>query len=657
MNKISRQLNPYIIESGCINERNNFYPAGYEFFPRITRFYEIQFITGGAAKKTGGGKLILEGQHYETQKGDLFFIKPGMQVQGIAGYFSYNLGFDPVYSESREYCYHSNIPFWASDDLTRLPDGDFFDDLPYQYHTAKFDEFEPLFSQIRQKFLNDPQANQPYMKSLLLQILNLVYDELDSNLSRDLGIRSDDHNYQRVMNSKLFIDSNLGGKLTLENLARQFGTSPAFFVKVFKKIMGITPFEYIIEGRLTKARMLLTTTTSLSINEVASSCGFENISYFYRLFKQRFEITPVQFSEGYRNRARTLEAEESTDGNDAGALLIDGSPSKKGTSPWETPSPREANPTGDIVRHFVAGDNPEPLPIDPYIIGCTYNNQPDYVFPVGVKMVPRVVRYYEIELIIGGAGKEITEGQHFNASRGDIFFRRPGMFIQSISGYYFCEIAFDPVFSEGRRNFYESPTPFFLPEPETILPDERLLAHFPYKYHTAKLAELEPLFISICRSYLEHKENWRPEANANLLKILAIVALELSTHPPIIFEKQAIYNKYDRVMALKSFIDQHPEYQFSLENLAEMCGVSRNFVYKIFKQVMGKAPFEYINEARLRLAKTLLITSRISIEEISTRCGFDNPNYFYRVFKRHIKMTPNTFRQKSNIVQEDKSVI
>jgi AraC-like DNA-binding protein len=304
------------------------------------------------------------------------------------------------------------------------------------------------------------------------------------------------------------------------------------------------------------------------------------------------------------------------------------------------------SPTDDGARAEV--NNPEPLQIDPYIIGCAFDNQTNYVFPVGVKMVPRVVRYYEIELIIGGAGKEVTEGRHFNASRGDIFFRRPGMFIQSISGYYFCEIAFDPVFSEGRRVFYDSPTPFFLTEPETTLPDERLLAHFPYKYHTSRMSELEPLFINICRSYLEHKDNWRPEANANLLKILTIMTEELSSHPPIIFAEQANNSNYDKIMACKSFIDQHPEYKFSLETLADMCGVSRNFFYKIFKQVMGTAPFEYINEARLKLAKILLTNSRLSIEEISIRCGFDNPTYFYRLFKRHFKMTPNTFRQKSN---------
>ncbi|MCL6588596.1 MAG: helix-turn-helix domain-containing protein [Firmicutes bacterium] len=635
MNRITRQLNPYIIESGCLDERKNYFPAGYEFFPRNARFYEIQFITGGA------GKLIIEGQHYETRKGDLFFIKPGMQVQGIAGYFSYNLGFDPVYSESREHCYHSNIPFWASDNQTRLPDSDFFDDLPYQYHTSRFDEFEPLFSGIHQRFLNDRQANQPYMKLLLLQIINLIYEDLDSHPSRFRRNRINDQYYQRVMNSKRFIDNNLGAKLTLDNLARQFGTSPTFFSKLFKKIMGITPFEYINESRLTKAHKLLTT-TYLSIKEVASLCGFENLSYFYRLFKQRFDITPVLFSEGYQNRVRTLDVKRAGDKTDAGAM-----------SQFEAAFFGETKPTGAVTGKRVGGHNPELLPLDPYIIGCAFDSQPDYVFPVGVKMVPRVSRYYEIELIIGGAGMEITDGRHFNASRGDIFFRRPGMLIQGISGYYFYEIAFDPVFCESRKSYYESPTPFFLPEPETTLPDQGFLADFPYKYHTARLAELESLFTNVYNSFCSRKENWRLEANRNLLKILSIVAEELRTQPSIIHEKQAIDSNYDKIMACKSWIDNHLEHKFSLETLADICCVSRNFFYKIFKQVVGTTPIKYINEARLRMATTLLANTRLSIEEISARCGFEYTGYFYRLFKRRFKMTPSCFRQQSNLFRQD----
>ena len=160
MNKQLQALNPYIIDGDCINEQNNFFPAGYEFFPRIVRFYEIQFITGGVAGKTGGGKVIVDGQHYETHQGDLFFRRPGMKIEGIAGFYSYNVAFDPVYSKSREYCYHSGIPFWASDAQSMLPDRDFFDDLPYQYNTPRFEEFEPLFSSLLQSFLKFQQANR-----------------------------------------------------------------------------------------------------------------------------------------------------------------------------------------------------------------------------------------------------------------------------------------------------------------------------------------------------------------------------------------------------------------------------------------------------------------------------------------------------------------
>ena len=261
-------------------------------------------------------------------------------------------------------------------------------------------------------------------------------------------------------------------------------------------------------------------------------------------------------------------------------------------------------------------------------------------------MVPRVVRFYEIELIIGGAGKEIADGRHFKASRGDIFFRKPGMVHQGISGYYFYEIAFDPVYSESRRHCYESPIPFYLPDNRTILPDKDFFPHFPYKYHTNRFSELEPLFAGIVQSFPKRKEDQQLENRANLLKILMIVNEELSASRPVAFENRMIKNNYEKIMICKRFIDSHPEYKFSLEMLAGMSGLSRNFFGKIFKQIIGSSPLEYINKARIELAKNLLAKSHMSIEEISSRSGFEDVPYFYRMFKRHTNMTPNTFRQK-----------
>jgi transcriptional regulator GlxA family with amidase domain len=630
-----RRFNPYVIDCSVLNEQYDFFPVGYEFFLRTVRFYEIQFITGGSP-----GKLIIDGQHYEPQKGELFFYKPGMKVEGVAGFYSYVVSFDPVYLESRQHFYQSDIPFWASDESTTLPDDGYFDGLPLKYNTTRFGELEPLFSKIFLALKVGQQTSQPRMKDALLQIMNIIDEELNetctlANPSMPFENQIANQYYERVMASRHYIDKHLGNKLSLETLALQFGSSPSFFSRMFKKILGVTPIEYINESRLALARKLITT-TDLSIEQIASDCGFDNISYFYRLFKRRFNITPALLGEGYRNQTGETNGEKAEDN-----LAVKSYPLRKGQPP------QEDSPPGEMTDSELKS-----LSSYPYIIDCTYNNQPKYLFPVGVRMGPRVVRFYEIELVIGGAGKEITDGRHFKAARGDIFIRKPGMLTQGISGYYFFEIAFDPEYSESRRYCYESPIPFYLTDTSTILPDKDFFPHFPYKYHTSRFLEFEPLFTKLLQSFPKRKEEQSLETRANLFNILAMINQELSTHRPVLFENPLIKNNYEKIMACKKYIDDHPETKFSLGNLAEICGLSQNFFCKIFKQIIGDSPFEYVNKTRIQLAKNLLATSTVSIEEISSRSGFDDVTYFYRIFKRHTNMTPNAYRQKLGVSQK-----
>jgi transcriptional regulator GlxA family with amidase domain len=636
-----QRFNPYIIDCSVLNEQYDFFPVGYEFFLRTVRFYEIQFITGGSP-----GKLIIDGQHHEPRKGDLFFYKPGMKVEGVAGFYSYIVSFDPVYLESRQHFYQSDIPFWASDESTTLPDDGYFDDLPFKYNTTRFNELEPLFSKIFLAWKVGRQTSQPRMKAALLQIMNIIDEDLDDTRtcagpSVRFENRTANQYYERVMASRHYIDKHLGHKLSLETLALHFGSSPSFFSRIFKKTIGITPIEYIIKSRLTLARELITT-TAMSIEQVASACGFDNISYFYRLFKRHFNISPALLGEGYRNQSGEINGEKA-DGN----LAVQSYPSREGNTLREGNPLQEGNPTGEM-----ADSERKSLSSYPYIIDYTYNNQPKYLFPVGVRMGPREVRFYEIELIIGGAGKEITDGRHFKAARGDIFIRKPGMLTQGISGYYFYEIAFDPEYSETRRYCYESPIPFYLADHRTILPDNGFFPHFPYKYHTSRFLEFEPLFAKLVQSFPKRKEEQSHETRANLFKILTMMNEELSTHRQVFFESLIIKNNYEKIMICKKLIDEHPEYKFSLRNLADKIGLSQNFFCKMFRQIIGNSPLEYVNEARIQLAKNLLATTVLSVEEISSRSGFDDVAYFYRIFKRHTNMTPNTYRQKLGVSQK-----
>ena len=82
--------------------------------------------------------------------------------------------------------------------------------------------------------------------------------------------------------------------ITIDELADTVNLSKHYFMRFFKKYMGMTCIEYINDYRLNIASNLLLT-TRVQITEVAASIGITNLSYFNRIFKKKFHMTPKEY--------------------------------------------------------------------------------------------------------------------------------------------------------------------------------------------------------------------------------------------------------------------------------------------------------------------------------------------------------------------------
>ncbi|MBD0383856.1 helix-turn-helix transcriptional regulator [Paenibacillus sp. WST5] len=87
------------------------------------------------------------------------------------------------------------------------------------------------------------------------------------------------------------IEENIFNPVSLNDLAYLSGRSLSAFKREFKEIYNTSPLHYIRNRRLDKAKELLTH-TSLSVTDVCFSTGFENVSHFSKVFKERFGISP-----------------------------------------------------------------------------------------------------------------------------------------------------------------------------------------------------------------------------------------------------------------------------------------------------------------------------------------------------------------------------
>lgn len=91
-----------------------------------------------------------------------------------------------------------------------------------------------------------------------------------------------------------YIAENYSKPITIDELAEQVSLSKHYFMRFFKKYMGTTCIEYINDYRLNIAANLLLT-TRMQITEIAVSIGITNLSYFNRIFRKKYNMTPKEY--------------------------------------------------------------------------------------------------------------------------------------------------------------------------------------------------------------------------------------------------------------------------------------------------------------------------------------------------------------------------
>lgn len=96
------------------------------------------------------------------------------------------------------------------------------------------------------------------------------------------------------------IEENIFNPVSLNDLAYLSGRSLSTFKREFKEIYNTSPLHYIRNRRLDKAKELLTH-TSFSVTDVCFSTGFENVSHFSKVFKERFGISPSLLKKPLRS--------------------------------------------------------------------------------------------------------------------------------------------------------------------------------------------------------------------------------------------------------------------------------------------------------------------------------------------------------------------
>lgn len=101
---------------------------------------------------------------------------------------------------------------------------------------------------------------------------------------------------ERIKKAVEFIDGG-GMPESVDELAAMCSLSTSYFYSLFKSIMGTTPIEYKNLAALRRAKQMMLSTPSLSIEEVSEQAGFASSSYFRRVFFEHTAITPREYKK------------------------------------------------------------------------------------------------------------------------------------------------------------------------------------------------------------------------------------------------------------------------------------------------------------------------------------------------------------------------
>ena len=103
----------------------------------------------------------------------------------------------------------------------------------------------------------------------------------------------------------------------------------------------------------------------------------------------------------------------------------------------------------------------------------------------------------------------------------------------------------------------------------------------------------------------------------------------------------------ERIRSVVDFMVLHPTETYTTARLCEMAGLGETRFRKLFKEQTGKSPGEYLRDMRMTVAGRRLLLSAESVSDIAYSVGYEDVNFFIRVFKKYFGVTPNQYRKVS----------
>lgn len=158
-------------------------------------------------------------------------------------------------------------------------------------------EYAVLSPLLFQMFTASLERKKNWYLTCKLLLLQLLFALTDTGFIQNEAVVLSASERQKIDRYKTvvsYIDANYGEDISLQDLADLVSCNSQYLCRLFREITGSSPIRFLIARRIDFACTLLRETTK-SVLEISLDCGFENVSYFIRKFRQLKGCTPMQY--------------------------------------------------------------------------------------------------------------------------------------------------------------------------------------------------------------------------------------------------------------------------------------------------------------------------------------------------------------------------
>ena len=257
--------------------------------------------------------------------------------------------------------------------------------------------------------------------------------------------------------------------------------------------------------------------------------------------------------------------------------------------------------------------------------------------------------FYELNIVTNGEGRHYIEDKSYPIKKGDVFAFPPhvrhGYYAKDNDEMSIFHLLIDKqILKQYGKELYSFPGFHTLFEIEPIIrqqsKDQQVFLNLDDSVFNDFKLKMDELV------QIESGENFIGKDSIMLLKMVCLLCdLSRLISTEMRLDNSRIQSQQAQcVIKTTEYINANYYKQLSLDELSQVALMSRAVFLRVFKNLMGMSPMQYLKQIRVRYAAGMLETTNESITTIALSCGFFDCSHFIRFFQELYGTTPGKYR-------------